>query len=60
MTSKNNFSGTGFFLLMHKVTYTENWQSHIPVNAFLALPEDPAGITFNTLNLTVFEIGLYK
>lgn len=32
--------------------------NHIPVKAFFAPVEDPAGITFSTLNLTVFEIGL--
>lgn len=35
-------------------------KSHIPVNAFFAPLEDPAGITFKTLNLTVFESGLCK
>ena len=33
-------------------------QFHMPVNAFLPAAEDPAGITFNTLNLTVFDSGL--
>jgi hypothetical protein len=30
----------------------------MPVKTFFAPPEDPAGITFNTLNLTVFDNGL--
>lgn len=34
--------------------------THIAVNAFFAPPEDPAGITFKTLNLTVFDKGLPK
>lgn len=32
--------------------------AQIPVKAFLPPPEDPAGITFKTLNLTVFDKGL--
>lgn len=28
------------------------------MKAFFPAPEDPAGTTFSTLNLTVFEIGL--
>lgn len=35
-------------------------QVYIPVKAFLPPVAAPAGITFNTLNLTVFEIGLHK
>lgn len=35
-------------------------ETHIPVNAFLPPPEDPAGTTFKTLNLTVFDNGLQK
>ena len=31
---------------------------YMPVNAFLPPAADPAGITFNTLNLTVFDRGL--
>lgn len=34
--------------------------SYMAVKAFFPPPEDPAGITFKTLNLTVFEIGLQK
>jgi hypothetical protein len=32
--------------------------SYIAVKAFFAPPEDPAGMTFNTLNLTVLDNGL--
>lgn len=36
-----------------------NWKSpHIPVKAFITPPEEPGGVTFNTLNLTVFDSGL--
>lgn len=32
--------------------------SHMAVKAFFPPPEDPAGMTFKTLNLTVFDKGL--
>jgi hypothetical protein len=33
-------------------------QPHIPVKAFFPPAAEPAGITFNTLNLTVLDSGL--
>ena len=33
-------------------------KSHIPVKAFFPPVEEPAGITFRTLNRTVFDNGL--
>jgi hypothetical protein len=43
------------------ISFEENWKSpHNPVKAFFPPPEDPAGMTFNTLNLTVFDNGLKR
>lgn len=38
--------------------FNPNHQTYIPVNAFLPRPDEPAGITLRTLNLTVFDKGL--
>jgi hypothetical protein len=59
--SKAKQNWTGLYISQHtEIGITFN-TTQIPVNAFFPAPlDEPAGITFKTLNLTVLERGLIK